>query len=138
MPMDDAMRKWETEISTKEEGLQETYRDYLQKFLERWYLTPEDLLNMRVENLRSDDPKDRRRIEGMIIVQMAEMEERGEAAKICQYIWKSVHSFLEANGFEPDIRAEDLHLGRYDDFQALPKQVREKIERSRRNLIIPY
>ena len=45
--------------------------------------------------------------------------------------------FLEANGFELN-RAEDLHLGRYDDFQALPKQVRKKIERSRRDWIIPY
>jgi hypothetical protein len=136
--MSEAIRTWEEELSTKPEGIRKIYRTHLDKFLERWYLTPEDLLNMRVENLRSDDPKDRKQVEGMIIAQMAEMDERGEAPKICQYIWKSVHSFLEANGFELDLRAEDLHLGRYDDFQALPKQVREKIERSRRNWIIHY
>ena len=136
--MDEAIRTWEEMLYTKPEGIRKIYRTYLDRFLERWYLTPEELLEMRVENLRSDDPKDRRRIEGMIIVQMAEMEERGEAPKIYQYIWKSVHSFLEANGFELNIRADDLHLGRYDDFQAMPKQVREKIERSRRDWIIPY
>jgi hypothetical protein len=138
MPMGEAIRTWKEGLSTKPEGIRKIYRTHLDRFLERRCLTPEELLEMRVENLRSDDPKDRRRIEGMIIVQMAEMEERGEAPKICQYIWRSVHSFLEANGFELDLRAEDLHLGRYDDFQALPKQVREKIERSRRDWIISY
>lgn len=47
--MDEALPKWEEELSTKPEGIRKIYRTHLDKFLERWYLTPEDLLNMRVE-----------------------------------------------------------------------------------------
>lgn len=132
------MRKWETTISTKEEGLQETYRDYLQKFLERWYLTPEELIELRNQNLRSDDSQDRRLIEDMVKTQMTEMIESGESPYNCRHIWKSVDSFLDAQGLELDIRAEDLPCGGHDNELALPKEVRERIERSRRKWIIPY
>jgi hypothetical protein len=136
--MDDAMRKWETEISTKEEGLQEIYRKYLQKFLERWYLTPEELIELRKQNLRSDDFQDHRLVEDMVKTQMTEMIESGESPYTSRHIWKSVDSFLDTQGLELDIRAEDLPRGEHDNQLALPKEVRERIERSRRDWIIPY
>ena len=60
--MGEAIRTLEEGLFTKPEGIRKIYRIHLDKFLERRCLTPEELLEMRVENLRSDDPKDGRRI----------------------------------------------------------------------------
>ena len=51
----------------------------LDKFLERGYLTPEELLELRTQNLRSEDTRDHRLIEDTVKTQMTEMIETGES-----------------------------------------------------------
>ncbi len=130
--MSEAIRTWEEMLTTKPEGIRKIYRAHLDKFLERWYLTPEELIEMRRQSLRSEYSQDRRLIEDMVKTQMTEMIESGESPYDSRNICKSVDSFLDAQGLELDIRAEDLPRGVHDNHLALPKEVRERIERSRR------
>lgn len=68
--------------------------------------------------------------------QMAEMIETGESPYNSRHTCKSVVSFLDSQGPELNIRAEDLPRGKHDNQLALPKEVREEIERSCRKWLM--
>jgi hypothetical protein len=104
----------------------------LDKFLDRGYITLEKLLELRTQNLRSEDTRDHRLIEDSVKTQMAEMIETGESQYNRRHIRKSVASFPDSQGLELHIRAEDLPRGEHDNQLALPKEVKDEIERSRR------
>jgi len=79
----------------------------LDKFFERGYITPEELLELRTQNLRSEDTRDHRLIEDTVKNQMAKMIETGESPYNSRHTRKSVTSFLDSQGLELHIRAED-------------------------------
>jgi len=78
----------------------------LDKFLERGYITPEELLELRTQNLRSEDTRDHKLIEDTVKTQMAKMIETGKSPYNSQHTWKSVTNFLDSQGLELHIRAE--------------------------------
>ena len=73
----------------------------LDKFLERGYLTPEELLELRTQNLRSEDTRDHRLIEDTVKTQMTEMIETGGSPYNRRHTWKSVTSFLDSRPRTP-------------------------------------
>jgi len=68
----------------------------LDKFLERGYITPEELLELRTQNLRSEDTRDHKLIEDTVKTQMAKMIETGKSPYNSQHTWKSVTNFLDS------------------------------------------
>ena len=110
----------------------------LDKFLERWYFAPEELLELRTQNLRSEDTRDHRLIEDTVKTQMTEMIETGESPYNSRHIRKSVASFLDSQGLELHIRSEDLPRGEHDNQLVLPKEAREEMERSRRKWMMVF
>ena len=120
------MEAWEMELEIKAEGTREIYLMYFERFLERWGLTPDGLYEMRIGDLKSEDPRDHKRIEKMVKVQMAEMKRRGAAASTCRHLWKAVRSFFEAQGLEIKVKAKDMPRGQYNGQRlAMADQIRE-------------
>lgn len=121
-----AVEAWEMELSIKTEKTRFNYRLYLRRFLERWGVTPDGLYEMRLSDLKSDDPRDRKRVENMIKVQMSEMKRAGAAASTCRNVWKAVRCFFEAQGLDLKLKAKDKPQGQYNGQKlVLADQIRE-------------
>lgn len=102
---------WITDLNTKAASTRGEYLRYFKRFLERWDMTPEALFEMRKSDVKSDDPRDAKRIESMVKTQMAEIREAGFSASTCRLMKQSVSSFFEAQGLELRFKSRDTPRG---------------------------
>lgn len=116
-------------MALKAEGTRRIYRGNFKRFLGRWGLEAEGLFEMKMEDLRSPDPRDRKRVERMVKVQMAEMSERGMAASTCRNLYKAVRSFFESQGLDFSLKSRDQPRGDYNGARlVLPDKIREMLD----------
>ena len=121
-----AWETWMMELETKAGNTRDNYIRFFRQFLRRWNLEPEGLYEMRRSDLNSEDPRDHKRIEKMVKVQMAEMRKAGQAAGTCRNLMKAVKSFFEAQDLDLKFRARDVPRGAYNGQSlAMPDQIRE-------------
>lgn len=106
-----AWATWITDLKTKAESTRAEYLRNFRRFLERWDLSPEALFEMRMSDVKSDDPRDVRRIEGMVKTMMAEKHKAGASASTCRILRQSVSSFFESQGLELRFRSRDVPRG---------------------------
>jgi integrase len=66
---------------------------------------------MRRDNLRSEDPRDSKKVERMIKVLMAEMVKEGYAANTAKNVSKALSSFFASQGLPIIIKAKDFPKG---------------------------
>jgi len=114
--MGKAMRVWEVELGAKATRTRSIYLYNFGLFCERWGVDADDLYAMRLEDLKSPDPRDKKRIEGMVKTLMAEMgrgsaEKRALAPSTCATIMRAVSSFFEAQDLDLHFKAKDTPRG---------------------------
>ena len=106
-----AMRVWLVELGTKAQKTKVNYLFYFEKFLDRFETTPDELYEIRLEDLRSKDPRDHRRIEGLVKTHMAEMQSAGAAAQTARMVQKAVKSFFESQNLDLKFKSKDRPKG---------------------------
>ncbi len=107
---------WEVELGAKAPRTRDTYLYYFKLFCERWGLGPDELYDMRLEDLRAPDPRDHKRIEGMVKTLMAEMGrgssgKRPRAPSTCASIMRAMSSFFDAQDLELRFKSRDVPRG---------------------------
>lgn len=106
-----AMTVWELELASKAPSTQREYKRYFNRFLQRWDADPEELRYRRLKDLSSSDPRDRRYMERLVTIYMAELKREGFAASTCRMVNKAVSSFFEAQNLDLRVRAKDKPKG---------------------------
>jgi len=109
--MSKALEVWEEDLSTKTESTQSIYRRNFERFLSRYEIAAEELYELRRDNLKSEDSRDRMKVERMIKVLMSELSEEGYAANTVKNISKALSSFFASQGLPLVMRARDLPKG---------------------------
>ncbi len=110
------MDVWEIDLGSKAPRTRTTYLYYFKLFCERWKLTPDQLYILRLEDLKSPDPRDHRRIEGMVKTLMAEMGRGGDGKKAlapstCASVMRAAVSFFEAQELDLRFKSKDTPRG---------------------------
>jgi len=116
--MSKALQVWNEELVGKSKGTRTIYVNKFNLFLERWELTPDGLFELRRTSLESEDPRDKRKIERMVRIIMAECKEAGFSASTCRHYSKALNSFFEAQGLPLNLKAKDHPKG-YSNGQRL-------------------
>jgi len=110
-----------------------TRRQYLReflRFLRRFNLDPERLYELRLQHLKSDDPRDRRIIEGWVRQMMVEERERGKKPSSVYMIYKAVRSFFQAQNLEFSLRSREKPRVYHEGQRVLTRdQIREMYDR---------
>lgn len=111
VPNRNAAEIWEAELATKAEGTVRKYREKFNAFLARWSVTPEDLFDMRMNDLRSQDPRDWIRMEKWVETQMAEIIKAGKSPSTAKQLKKAVACFFESQNLPLRIKANKIPKG---------------------------
>ena len=119
--MTKALQVWNEELVGKTKHTRAIYINKFNLFLERWNLTPDELFELRRTSLESEDPRDKREIERMVRIIMAECKEAGFSASTCRQYSKALNSFFEAQGLPLNLRAKDHPKG-YSNGQRLAQR----------------
>jgi integrase len=119
--MSKALRVWDEELVGKTKHTRTIYTNKFNLFLERWKLTPDELFELRRTSLESDDPRDKREVERMVRIMMAECKEAGFSASTCRQYSKALNSFFEAQGLPLNLKAKDHPKG-YSNGQRLAQR----------------
>jgi integrase len=109
--MTKALQVWNEELVGKSKHTRTIYINKFNLFLERWKLTPDELFELRKTNLESEDPRDKREVERMVRMIMAECKEAGFSASTCRQYSKALNSFFEAQGLPLKLKAKDHPKG---------------------------
>jgi len=99
------------ELGLKAQGTQRGYLRHFNSFMKRWNLTPSELYEMRLSDSKSDDPRDAKRIERMVMTQMNEIIEEGWSSQKAVQFRNAVSSFFEAQGMPLQWRKKDRPKG---------------------------
>ncbi len=75
--MSKALQVWNEELVGKTKHTKTIYINKFNLFLKRWKLTPDELFDLRRTNLESEDPRDKREVERMVRIMMAECKASG-------------------------------------------------------------
>jgi len=117
---------WMQDLGARAASTRQSYVREFKTFLVRWEVTPDDLYSMRLEDVKSEDPRDHKRIERMVKTLMAERREGGYSAESCKMTRKSVQSFFESQNLELKFKAKDSPKGSHNGQRAVtPEQVRD-------------
>jgi len=130
-----AWEVWTQDLGTKAERTKDSYMRGLKRFLDRWEVEPEELYNMRVEDLKSEDTRDHLRIERMVKTQMSEIQGDGYSAETCKMIKKSVQSFFESQNLELRFKKKDSPKGTHNGQWAVTT---EYIQEMYDNMVFGY
>lgn len=77
------------------------YNYNLNWFMEEFDITLDDIFNIHLESIKSEDPRDRNRLEKMVSLAIAKrIKERGNKPNTALNVAHSVHAFLRANGLK--------------------------------------
>jgi integrase len=109
--MTKALQVWNEELVGKAKHTKTIYINKFNLFLERWELSPDDLFELRKRSLESEDPRDKREVERMVRIMMAECKEAGFSASTCRQYSKALNSFFEAQGLPLKLKAKDHPKG---------------------------
>ena len=103
---------WFDELNRQSEATKLIYLRWMGYFLERWGIPDaEELYRMKREDLRSEDPRDTLRVEGMARTFMAEKMREGLKANTVKMLVKALKSFFSAQNTPFIIRPRDLPRG---------------------------
>ncbi|EMR73186.1 site-specific recombinase XerC [Thaumarchaeota archaeon SCGC AB-539-E09] len=115
---------WMQELGFKAEGTKNEYLRYFTDFADRYEYTPSQLYEMRLKDVKSYDPRDKRRIERLVLEQMNEIIEAGWSTQKALGVRKAVSSFFEAQGMPLVWRRKDRPKGESDGSRvALPTHI---------------
>ncbi len=107
-----AYRVWMDQLNTKAQGTRWTYLHWFTKFLERYEITDaEALYRMKVEDLKSEDTRDRLRVEAMAKTMMFEGIKVGYKPKTVAHLAKSLKSFFDAQNIPFSMKPADYPKG---------------------------
>ena len=94
-----SLKEWESYILPLSKSTRESYNRNLNKFLEYFSISHEDLYQLKLKSTRSEDPRDGGEVEKMVNeVIHHEIEEKGNLPSTAKHIDISVNAFLVANG----------------------------------------
>jgi integrase/recombinase XerD len=96
----DAVEYWMGELANRSEGTRNKYMEYFSKFCEWAGKTANELVEQRKEDLKSDDPREQRRVESKLKGFMAHLENEGMSVATRQVAYAAVRSFFEMH-FQP-------------------------------------
>jgi Site-specific recombinase XerD len=99
------------DLSTKADNTKESYIRNLNKFLDRWEVTAEELYEMRKSDLASEDTRDRGNVDRRIKIQMSELQKAGYSANSIKVFVRSLTSFFDSQGLPLKIRPRDIPRG---------------------------
>jgi len=115
---------WMQELGFKAPSTKREYLRHFKNFTERWTLSPSELYEMRLNDVKSDDPRDARGIERMVLTQMNEIIEEGWSVQKAIQMRNAVSSFFEAQGMPLVWRRKDRPKGESDGSRvALPTHI---------------
>ncbi len=107
-----AYRVWMDQLNTKAQGTRWTYLHWFSKFLARYEVPDaEALYRMKLEDLKSEDTRDRLRVEAMAKTMMFEEIKNGYKPKTVAHLVKSLKSFFDAQNLPFSIKPGDMPKG---------------------------
>ena len=106
-PESKSWKVWMNDLKTRAENTRRQYPRIFIKFLERWNLGPEELFELKLKNMQSEDPRDRREVEGWVRISMKEAVDIGYAPATARMIAKAVNNFFQAQNLDFKLRAQD-------------------------------
>jgi len=87
---------WENELAIKSPNTQKKYRQKFRVFCERWEVTPQELFDQRLSDLRSGDPLNFRRMEKMVEISMREIVDSGRSPATAKTLKNAVSLFFSS------------------------------------------
>ena len=105
------MQYWHDELATKGGATCEIYLKNFAKFTEFTNKTADELLNQRMENQISKDPKIQRQIESQLIKFISAKRDEGLAPATLQLYFASIRSFFEIHYYPLRMRRGDYPKG---------------------------
>ncbi len=107
-----AMRVWIAQLDTQSESTKIIYLRSLEAFLRRFKIEDGEILyRMKLNDLKSEDSRDRLQIEGMVKSFMAEKVKGGSAPASASQVGKAVNSFFKAQNLPFMLRRGDYPKG---------------------------
>jgi len=107
-----AMRVWLAQLDTQSEGTKKIYLRTLEAFLTRFKIEDgESLYRMKLDDLRSEDTRDRLRVEGMVKTYMVGKVKDGAAPMSAAQTGKAVVSFFKAQNVPFNLGRGDYPKG---------------------------
>ena len=89
---------WTDELSSLAENTQIAYLKAFKVVADEWGMAPEAMFKQKMEELKSEDPRDRMDTEKRINKLMKELEDRGTAPEGARMVKKAMASFYSAQG----------------------------------------
>ena len=107
----DAVEYWLNELSGKADSTKKRYRSFLVRFSDWLDETPDEILENRNTDLRSEDRRVQRRYESQLLSFVSFLREKGFATATQQVAYASVSSFFEMNYVPLRMRRGDYPSG---------------------------
>ncbi|MBA7613068.1 Tyrosine recombinase XerC [subsurface metagenome] len=106
-----SMDLWLDDLRSLSSSTKRSYLRSFKAFIERYETTPDKLYEMRLEDFKSEDPRDRLRIERMVKTYMVELHESGKSASTCRQVSKALSNFFVSQSLPLTMKAKDHPQG---------------------------
>lgn len=108
-----ALEYWDEYLKNKSPSTRQNYSIYFNKFIESTGITAEELYNMQLKAMKSEDPRDKRIVARMVSKFIREMVEEGYHPTTANTVAKAVKSFFVANEINFKIRRDEKPVNVY-------------------------
>jgi len=102
-----ALDYWYNEIQLKAKGTQKNYKDYFQRFLEYINMNADQVLNLRIQDSKSDNMQTKHRFESLFLDFLSECKSKGYTNGTLQSIYAAIRSFFELHYYPLQMRKKD-------------------------------
>ena len=107
----ESIRYWMDTLATRSKNTKDGYRRQLRLFCKAVNMTPDELIQKRKEDLKSDDIYKRHQIEMLLKKNIAELQERGKSIATLKNRYSSVRSFFECHYMRLELLRTDAPSG---------------------------
>jgi len=118
----EAVEYWMGELSGKSDSTKEKYFDYFKRFADWLGEDPEEIIQNRREDVRSDDVRVQRRYESKLLSYITYLKQKGYSTSTQQVAFAAVSSFFEMNYLPLRMRRGDYPSGDSMGYRAATKE----------------
>lgn len=106
-----SIKFWMAGIANRSESTKATYLAHMKRFCKAVGHDPDELYEMRKQDLKSEDEREHYRMENMLKVHISELEKQGKSIATLKNRYASVRSFFDYNRVKLDLRRADAPSG---------------------------
>jgi integrase len=107
----DSIKYWMDGLATRAENTRKYYKRHLRSFCETINMTPDEIIQQRREDLKSDDLYKRHRFEMLLRKDIARLNEQGKSIGTQKNHYAAIRSFFEYHYMRLELRRTDAPSG---------------------------